>query len=245
MMTLRKQARVGEAVARWRRDVAMLQQRLLQDPNAREAWFWRIRVRILLFLLSREDEHSPPASAGSGDQRDAGAVSPTVSAAPRPGPQRLPAGEKREFNRRFQRELRRIAEANAAPPPGLVERARSLFRGPVEAHRRRVLLRAMLEECEAVEHGRELMIGVMLETALPAMNERQLRALAQPDISEERLLVLLSGCEVEGPVTPPGPPDVRCTGCGYPLHHLVEQRCPECGRAFDPQDPQTFRYRGR
>jgi rRNA maturation protein Nop10 len=31
-----------------------------------------------------------------------------------------------------------------------------------------------------------------------------------------------------------------CFGCGYELTALVEERCPECGRAFDASDPSTF-----
>src|ERR1051326_123797 len=31
-----------------------------------------------------------------------------------------------------------------------------------------------------------------------------------------------------------------CLGCGYVLDNLPEPRCPECGRAFDPQSPATF-----
>jgi hypothetical protein len=38
--------------------------------------------------------------------------------------------------------------------------------------------------------------------------------------------------------------DVRdkalCLGCNYPLRDLDTRRCPECGRAFDPDDPTTF-----
>ncbi len=32
----------------------------------------------------------------------------------------------------------------------------------------------------------------------------------------------------------------RCLGCGYALRGLIEPRCPECGRAFDPNDPTTY-----
>lgn len=32
----------------------------------------------------------------------------------------------------------------------------------------------------------------------------------------------------------------RCLGCGYVLTGLVEPRCPECGREFDPHDPATY-----
>ena len=35
-------------------------------------------------------------------------------------------------------------------------------------------------------------------------------------------------------------PQKKCLGCGYVLDHLPENRCPECGRAFDPDDPLTF-----
>ena len=35
-----------------------------------------------------------------------------------------------------------------------------------------------------------------------------------------------------------------CLGCGYALRGLVERRCPECGRGFDPFDPWTMRVPG-
>lgn len=31
-----------------------------------------------------------------------------------------------------------------------------------------------------------------------------------------------------------------CRSCGYRLVERTEPRCPECGRRFDPEDPQTF-----
>jgi hypothetical protein len=31
-----------------------------------------------------------------------------------------------------------------------------------------------------------------------------------------------------------------CLGCGYDLRGLPENRCPECGRAFDSGDPATY-----
>jgi hypothetical protein len=34
---------------------------------------------------------------------------------------------------------------------------------------------------------------------------------------------------------------MRCLSCHYDLKNLPENRCPECGRAFDPNDPTTFR----
>jgi hypothetical protein len=34
--------------------------------------------------------------------------------------------------------------------------------------------------------------------------------------------------------------DPRCLDCGYVLKGLPENRCPECGRVFDPENPQTF-----
>jgi len=33
---------------------------------------------------------------------------------------------------------------------------------------------------------------------------------------------------------------MRCLNCKYDLRQLSEHRCPECGREFDPDDPQTF-----
>lgn len=32
-----------------------------------------------------------------------------------------------------------------------------------------------------------------------------------------------------------------CRGCRYPLNEVREHRCPECGRAFDPGYPRTWR----
>jgi len=36
-----------------------------------------------------------------------------------------------------------------------------------------------------------------------------------------------------------------CLDCGYRLDHLESERCPECGRAFDLLDPNTFTTPGR
>jgi hypothetical protein len=33
---------------------------------------------------------------------------------------------------------------------------------------------------------------------------------------------------------------MRCLACQYDLSHLTGQRCPECGRALDLNDPSTF-----
>jgi hypothetical protein len=33
---------------------------------------------------------------------------------------------------------------------------------------------------------------------------------------------------------------MHCLNCGYDLRGLPENRCPECGRAFDPGNPATF-----
>ena len=33
---------------------------------------------------------------------------------------------------------------------------------------------------------------------------------------------------------------MRCLGCQYDLKKLAENRCPECGRAFDPNDASSF-----
>jgi len=35
-------------------------------------------------------------------------------------------------------------------------------------------------------------------------------------------------------------PKKRCLGCAYILDGLPENRCPECGQPFDPDDPTTF-----
>ena len=37
----------------------------------------------------------------------------------------------------------------------------------------------------------------------------------------------------------------RCLGCGYILDGLTENRCPECGREFAPDDPATYAARQR
>src|SRR5262245_57642286 len=36
------------------------------------------------------------------------------------------------------------------------------------------------------------------------------------------------------------PYTAACIACGYRLCGLSHPRCPECGNAFDPADPQTF-----
>ncbi|MCC6679048.1 MAG: hypothetical protein IT436_18135 [Phycisphaerales bacterium] len=41
------------------------------------------------------------------------------------------------------------------------------------------------------------------------------------------------------------PADSRCLGCRYPLEGVVDPRCPECGRAFDPDDESTVYVPGR
>jgi hypothetical protein len=33
---------------------------------------------------------------------------------------------------------------------------------------------------------------------------------------------------------------VRCLSCNYDLRNLPDNRCPECGREFDPNDASTF-----
>ena len=38
----------------------------------------------------------------------------------------------------------------------------------------------------------------------------------------------------------PTSPTRHCLGCDYALDGLSEERCPECGRTFDHQDPRTF-----
>jgi hypothetical protein len=36
------------------------------------------------------------------------------------------------------------------------------------------------------------------------------------------------------------PETMYCLSCGYDLRGLPENRCPECGRAFDPNKPTTY-----
>jgi len=40
-------------------------------------------------------------------------------------------------------------------------------------------------------------------------------------------------------------PSMYCKKCAYPLVGLDRQRCPECGRPFDPDDPRTYRAKLR
>ncbi len=35
--------------------------------------------------------------------------------------------------------------------------------------------------------------------------------------------------------------DRGCIQCGYSLHGLSDERCPECGKTFDPADPLSMR----
>ena len=35
--------------------------------------------------------------------------------------------------------------------------------------------------------------------------------------------------------------EARCLKCGYLLRDLPRHQCPECGQAFDPADPRTYR----
>ena len=35
--------------------------------------------------------------------------------------------------------------------------------------------------------------------------------------------------------------EATCLDCGYKLRALPEPRCPECGRVFDPADPETMK----
>ncbi len=39
------------------------------------------------------------------------------------------------------------------------------------------------------------------------------------------------------------PAKMYCLDCDYPLDQLSSDRCPECGREFNPDDPSTFRVR--
>ena len=39
---------------------------------------------------------------------------------------------------------------------------------------------------------------------------------------------------------PPLPVQAHCITCGYQLNGVVGSKCPECGRAFDPRDPDTW-----
>jgi hypothetical protein len=39
--------------------------------------------------------------------------------------------------------------------------------------------------------------------------------------------------------------DAQCLKCGYLLRGLSRNTCPECGSAFNPDDPETYRVPGR
>ncbi len=43
-----------------------------------------------------------------------------------------------------------------------------------------------------------------------------------------------------GPTDTFDPDTAACVRCGYALRDLPENRCPECGTAFDPADPTTY-----
>src|SRR5579862_5721741 len=43
------------------------------------------------------------------------------------------------------------------------------------------------------------------------------------------------------PVAPTSP--IFCRHCGYNVHGLPENRCAECGRAFDPADRKSYAVR--
>ncbi len=43
----------------------------------------------------------------------------------------------------------------------------------------------------------------------------------------------------------PSSPTMYCLGCLYILDGLPENRCPECGRSFERDDPRTFSTRKR
>jgi len=47
----------------------------------------------------------------------------------------------------------------------------------------------------------------------------------------------------EGDITIPE--SACCWGCGYSLRGLGENRCPECGRGFEPGEPRSYRLPGR
>lgn len=41
------------------------------------------------------------------------------------------------------------------------------------------------------------------------------------------------------------PEDATCIDCAYALRGLAEAVCPECARAFEPQDPSTYEIAGK
>ena len=47
------------------------------------------------------------------------------------------------------------------------------------------------------------------------------------------------------PTEEPSPPHKYCLGCGYILDGLPRERCPECGRAFNSADEESYATRLR
>jgi hypothetical protein len=39
------------------------------------------------------------------------------------------------------------------------------------------------------------------------------------------------------------PPNAKCVACGYSLYQLESDRCPECGKIFDPNNPESMGIR--
>jgi hypothetical protein len=66
-----------------------------------------------------------------------------------------------------------------------------------------------------------------------------------PD-TRHRLVVAL-GEHYHGLMIDPASPSQEgfCTKCRYPLRGLPEPRCPECGKPFDPANPETFFVTGQ
>jgi hypothetical protein len=66
-----------------------------------------------------------------------------------------------------------------------------------------------------------------------------------PRISRHLALPLVVGevgkaATMTDPGSKPSRPTMWCRKCGYPLDGLSENRCPECGREFDPDNKRSY-----
>ena len=230
-----------DPITRWRREAATLQQRLRHDPQAGSAWFWRLKLRLLGFLLEQRGHSLPPDFNDLPRNHQHAQPAPLT---PTPGPpsvQSLGASQDRPSGSpRVRKELTRIAAMNKAPKQTFLERMRISFQEEVEKAAERDRVRRLLAEAGEVNRAQSQMLEALLEAGLPSMTDAQRGEAAARDLSEQRLLDLLGLVEVQPPTEPPQV-TIVCRKCSYPLEHLTTSRCPECGRPFDLTRPRTYR----